>query len=116
MPIYVKNIKSQNNISIVTPEEYPSESNIPVRRLHLRYILNVLETAEATSIVTSELPAGFSLFSGDGMSKFLVDGVILLNFDPTMDRRKLSVIKMRSIKHTLKPQNIEISKDGIKII
>ena len=116
MPLYVKNIERQNNISIVTPEEYPSESNIPVRRLHLRYILNALETSKSTSVVTSELPVGSSLFSRDGMSEFLVDGVIILSFDPTMDRRKLSVMKMRSTKHTLKPHDIEIGKDGIKIV
>lgn len=117
MPIYVKNIeKPGDNISIITPKEYPSESNIPVIRLHLRYILNTLESADSTTLVTSELPVGSSLFSRDGISEFLADGVIILSFDPTMDRRKLSVMKMRSTKHTLKPHDIEIGKDGIKII
>ena len=90
--------------------------NIPVRRLHLRSILNALETADSTSMVTSEVNLGSSLCSRDGISEFLVDGVVLLSFDPTMDRRKLSVMKMRSTRHTLKPQNIEIGTGGIKII
>jgi len=78
--------------------------------------MDALETAETTSIVTSELPMGSSLLSRDGISEFLADGVITLNFDPTMDRRKLSVMKMRNTKHTLRPQDIEIGKGGIRFI
>ena len=116
MPIYLKNAEFQNDISIITPEEFPSGSNVPIRRLHLRYILNALETAESTSVVTSELPVGSSLFSRDGISEFLADGVIVLSFDPTMDRRKLSVMKMRNTRHTLKPQDIMIAEGGIKFV
>lgn len=116
MPIYIKNIETPSDISIINPEELPSGSNLPVRRLHLRYILSALETAKSTSVVTSELPIGSSLLSRDGMSEFLTDGVIVLNLDPTMDRRKLSVMKMRSTKHTLKPQDFEIGEGGIKLI
>jgi len=116
MPIYIKNMESNRDISIIGPEEFPSDSNLPVRRLHLRYILNALETAKSTSVVTSELPMGSSLLSRDGISEFLVDGVIVLSLDPTMDRRKLSVMKMRNTNHTLKPQDIEIGKGGMKFI
>jgi circadian clock protein KaiC len=116
MPIYLKNSEFQNDISIITPEEFPPGSNVPIRRLHLRYILNALETAESTSVVTSELPVGSSLFSRDGISEFLADGVIVLSFDPTMDRRKLSVMKMRNTRHTLKPQDIMIAEGGIKFV
>lgn len=116
MPIYIKNMESNRDISIIGPEEFPSDSNLPVRRLHLRYILNALETAKSTSVVTSELPMGSSLLSRDGISEFLVDGVIVLSLDPTMDRRKLSVMKMRNTNHTLKPQDIEIGKGGMKLI
>lgn len=116
MPIYMKNIESSRDISIISPEEFPSGSNVPVRRLHLRYILSALETAKSTSVVTSELPVGSSLFSRDGISEFLADGVIILSFDTTMDRRKLSVMKMRNTKHTLKPQDIEIEEGGIKLV
>ena len=116
MPIYLKNAEFQNDISIITPEEFPPGSNVPIRRLHLRYILNALETAESTSVVTSELPVGSSLFSRDGISEFLADGVIVLSFDPTMDRRKLSVMKMRNTRHTLKPQDIMIAEGGIKFV
>ena len=59
---------------------------------------------------------GSSLFSRDGISEFLADGVIILSFDPTMNRRKMSVMKMRNTKHTLKPHDIEIKEGGICFI
>jgi len=116
MPIYVKGTESNFDISIINSEEIPINTNLPVRRLHLRFIMDALETAETTSIVTSELPVGSSLLSRDGISEFLADGVITLNFDPTMDRRKISVMKMRNTKHTLRPQDIEIGEGGIRFI
>lgn len=117
MPIYIKNIEDpriENNL--IENQQIPEGSPVPTRRLHLRYIMNTLESSDATSIVTSELPAGSSLLSRDGISEFLADGVITLSLDPTMDRRKLSIMKMRNTKHTLKPQNIVIEQGGIKLI
>jgi circadian clock protein KaiC len=114
MPIYIRDseLKSKD-INIINPEEFTTDENFPVRRLHLHFIMNALETANCTSIVTSELPVGSNSLSRDGISEFLADGVIVLALDPTMDRRKLTVHKMRSTKHTLKPQDIEIGKGGI---
>lgn len=115
MPIYLKNPEFQgNDINIINPGDFGQEANFPVRRLHLHYIMNALETAQCTSYVTSELPVGSSSLSRDGLSEFLADGVITLALDPTMDRRKLSVVKMRSTKHTLKPQDVEIGQGGIR--
>jgi len=116
MPIYIKNQEIVNNINIIGPEEFTTGANFPIRRLHLHYIMNALETSNCTSLVTSELPHGSSNLSRDGLSEFLADAVIFLNYDSTMDRRKLSIMKMRSTKHTLKPQDIEIGYGGIKII
>jgi len=116
MPIFIRNIETQNDLNDITPEELPPNSNVPVRRLHLRYIMSTLETTQSTAIVTSELPVGSSLLSRDGISEFLSDAVIVLSLDPTMDRRKLSVMKMRNTRHTLKPQDIRIDAGGIKIV
>ncbi len=116
IPMYLKNIGNQSAVSIITSKELPFEDNVPVRRVHLNYIIAALETSKATSVVTSELSVGSSLLSRDGISEFLVDAVIVLSFDPTMDRRKMSVMKMRSTKHTLKPHGIEIGVGGIRII
>jgi circadian clock protein KaiC len=115
MPIYINNPEFSNEIDNIDHEEV-SSANFPVRRLHIHYIMNALETAKCTAVVTSELPSGSTNYSRDGLSEFLADGVIILNLDPTMDRRKLAIMKMRSTKHTLRPQNIEIGKGGIQLI
>jgi circadian clock protein KaiC len=117
MPIFMKNTENVTmDIDIASQEDYPEGVVLPTRRLHLRYILNALESSLSTSVVTSELPVGSSLLSRDGISEFLADGVITLNFDPTMDRRKITVMKMRNTKHTLKPQNMVIDDGGITIV
>jgi len=117
MPIYVRDAEdTSTDTNIVNPSEVPKGTSLPTRRLHLIYITNALESTESTSIVTSELPVGSNMLSRDGISEFLADGVIKLSFDPTMDRRKLSVMKMRNTKHTLKPQDIMIDMGGIKLI
>ncbi len=117
MPIYMRNIEDLDiDTNNLIPDEFPSGSTLPTRRLHLRYIMSALESSNCTSIVTSELPAGSNVLSRDGISEFLADAVITLSFDPTMDRRKLTVMKMRNTKHTLKPQNIQIDTGGIKLI
>jgi len=116
MPIYLRNIEPDTANEVLSSEELLTDRRVPIRRLHLRYIINALETAKATSIVTSELSLGSSNLSRDGISEFLADGVVTLSLDPTMDRRKLSVMKMRNTKHTLKPQDITIEHGGIKFI
>jgi circadian clock protein KaiC len=115
MPIYIQNAEfKSSDISVINPDDFSPSDTLPIRRLHLHYIMNTLDAARSTSLVTSELPVGSASLSRDGISEFLADGVITLSVDPTMDRRKLSVMKMRSTKHTLKPQDIEIGKGGIK--
>jgi len=117
MPIFIRSTEDSNfDTGMNNPEDFPSGVALPTRRLHLRYILNALETSKSTSVVTSELPVGSTLLSRDGISEFLADGVITLSLDPTMDRRKLSVMKMRNTRHTLKPHNIQIDSGGIKIV
>ncbi|MBN1281094.1 MAG: hypothetical protein JXA00_05550 [Candidatus Thermoplasmatota archaeon] len=115
MPIYINNPEFTSETETIDHDEITS-GNFPVRRLHLHYIMNALETSKCTAVVTSELPSSSTNYSRDGLSEFLADGVILLSLDPTMDRRKMAVMKMRSTKHTLKPQNIEIVRGGIQII
>jgi circadian clock protein KaiC len=117
MPIFMRNPEDFDiDTNIATADDFPTGTNLPTRRLHLRYIMSALESSNCTSIVTSELPVGSNMLSRDGISEFLADGVITLSFDPTMDRRKLSVMKMRNTKHTLKPQSIQIDTGGIKLI
>jgi circadian clock protein KaiC len=117
MPIYIRNPEDLNidTDDMIKHNDYAENSSLPTRRLHLLYIMNILESTKATSIVTSELPVGSNMLSRDGISEFLADGVITLKLDPTMDRRKISVMKMRNTKHTLKPHDIIIDSGGIRL-
>lgn len=105
-------VPSPNAINSIS---YPVES-IQAKRMHLRRLIGDLKNIPATVLVTSEIPEGSRSLSRDSVSEFLADGIILLGLDTTMDRRKLTIRKMRRTKHTLKPQNIEITENGIKII
>ena len=117
MPMYIGNLENGNSdYSFVNSEESTPSNTGPIRRRHLLFIMNALESSESTAIVTSELPMGSTNLSRDGISEFLADGVITLNFDQTMDRRKLSIMKMRNTKHTLKPQEIQIGPGGITLV
>jgi KaiC/GvpD/RAD55 family RecA-like ATPase len=115
MPLYLSNTQHENRAgySFIDSDKESSQYTSPSQRKHILYIMNALETSEATSIVTSELSVGSSNLSRDGISEYLADGVILLKADPTMDRRKLSIFKMRNTNHTLKPQDIQITEHGI---
>jgi len=117
MPIFIRNNEDSSlDINMVNTEDLPEGSNLPTRRLHLRFIMSALESSKSTAVVTSELPVGSSLLSRDGISEFLADGVITLSLDPTMDRRKLAIMKMRNTKHSLKPRDIVIESGGIKLV
>ncbi len=105
-------VPSPNSINSIS---YPVES-LQAKRMHLRRLIGDLKNIPATVLVTSEIPEGSRSLSRDSVSEFLADGIILLDLDTTMDRRKLTIRKMRRTKHTLKPQNIEITENGIRII
>ena len=96
-------------------QRYPAGS-IPATRMHVRRIMGFLNRENCTAMVTSEVPEGSRCLSRDTISEFLVDGIILMDLDTAMDRRKLTVRKMRATKHTLKPQNIMITEGGIKFL
>lgn len=90
---------------------YPVDS-IQAMRVHLRRLLSILKAENLTSLVTSEIPEGSRDLSRDSVSEFMVDGIFVLDLDTTMDRRKLTIRKMRATKHTLKPHTIEITEKG----
>jgi len=85
------------------------------QRAHIRHLINLLKQSEATTLVTSEVPEGSRDLSRDSISEFLSDGIILLNLDTTMDRRMLTIRKMRGTSHTLKTQHVVITKKGIAL-
>ena len=90
--------------------------SIPATRLHVRRLMSLLNKQNCTAMVTSEVPEGTRSLSRDTISEFLVDGIIFLDLDTSIDRRKLTVRKMRGTKHTLRPQDIQITEGGIKFV
>jgi KaiC/GvpD/RAD55 family RecA-like ATPase len=118
MPVWIVNRGSE----LIPSEDTVLKNPVPLdsvqaTRMHVRRILRILEEDASTVLVTSEITEGTRHLSRDSVSEFLVDGILVLDLDPSMDRRKLTVRKMRGTKHTLKPRDIEISsKGGIKIL
>jgi len=105
----------------IIPSDLSSERNtypvnsIQATRKHIRRIISILEDDECTTLVTSEIPEGSRCLSRDSISEFLVDGILILDLDSAMDRRKLTIRKMRGTRHTLKPQDIFINQGGIQL-
>jgi len=115
MPVLIERNIDFEKVPIVEKlSTYPANS-VTVARHHIRRIFGLLRKHPSTAMVTSELPAEISALSRDGISEFLADGVILLQMDPMMDRRKLTIWKMRGTKHVLKPIDISITDRGIEI-
>jgi KaiC/GvpD/RAD55 family RecA-like ATPase len=118
MPVWVVSRGSE----IIPPEDTVMSTPLPLdsiqaTRMHVRRLLRILEEDDCTALVTSEITEGSRNLSRDSVSEFLVDGILVLDLDPSMDRRKLTVRKMRGTKHTLKPRDIEInSKGGIRVL
>lgn len=116
-PIWMVNngnevIPSSNSMTTTT---LPIDS-IQATRIHLRRLIGILKEDKSTSMVTTEIPEGSRDLSRDSISEFLVDGILVLDLDTTMDRRKLTIRKMRGTKHTLKPHEISIGERGISLL
>jgi circadian clock protein KaiC len=118
MPVWVVH----RGAEIIPSEESVMTTPLPIdsiqaTRMHVRRLLSILEEDASTALVTSEIAEGSRNLSRDSVSEFLVDGILVLDLDPSMDRRKLTIRKMRGTKHTLKPRDIEINtKGGIKVV
>jgi circadian clock protein KaiC len=116
MPMWMVNngkevIPSSNSMTTTT---IPLDS-IQATRIHLRHLLKIIKEENSTTMVTTEIPEGSRDLSRDSVSEFLVDGIIVLGIDTTMGRRKLTIRKMRGTKHVLKPMDVEITENGIKL-
>lgn len=116
-PIWMVNngnevIPSSNSMTTTT---LPIDS-IQATRIHLRRLIGILKEDKCTAMVTTEIPEGSRDLSRDSISEFLVDGILVLDLDTTMDRRKMTIRKMRGTKHTLKPHEISIGERGISLL
>lgn len=115
VPVWVSGVKEVSPSEGLSETKYPAGS-IPATRLHVKRIFNILNQNNCTSLVTSEVTEGSRSLSRDTISEFLVDGILRMDLDTSMDRRKLTIRKMRATKHTLKPQDIMITEGGIKFL
>ena len=116
IPIWMSGVQEVTPLEgAVETKRYPAGS-IASTRMHVKNIVGILSRDNCTAMVTSEVPEGSRSLSRDTVSEFLVDGIILLDLDVTMDRRKLTIRKMRATKHTLKPHDIQIAEGGIKFL
>ena len=117
VPVWVVNkgneiIPAQESFSNTA---YPLGS-VEATRVHVRRLMSILSNNITTTLVTSEIPEGARSLSRDSVSEFLADGILLLDLDTTMDRRKLTIRKMRGTRHSLKPHDIQISFGGIQFL
>jgi circadian clock protein KaiC len=116
VPVWVSGIheivpSEQGNMSRNLPLD-----SIPATRTHIRRIMSIISKKNCTALVTSEVPEGSRSLSRDTISEFIVDGILLMDLDTTMDRRKLTIRKMRATNHTLKPHDIAITKNGLQFL
>lgn len=116
VPVWLDGVREIIPSEDVTAIKKYSPGSVPATRVHIRRIISILNKANCTAIITSEILEGSRSLSRDTISEFLVDGILLLDLDATMDRRKLTIRKMRATKHTLKPQDIVINEKGIKFL
>ncbi len=117
MPFWV----SDGSSEVIPSDGFKTTKKIPVgstsgTRMHVKKIIDILSRENCTALVTSEIPEGSRSLSRDSISEFLVDGIIIMDLDTSMDRRKLTIRKMRATKHTLKPQDIAIDSGGITFL
>jgi len=115
-PIFLRELEESHKFAKLLDTMIPVPLDAPlVTRMHITTIINELRGLNCTSILISELIDESKGLSRDTITEFLVDGVIILTLDETMDIRKMKIRKMRGTKHTLTPQSIEITSQGLRI-
>jgi len=114
MPIHVLGEHRSDDFTEHDPEEFKKQE-IPFLRLHLMFIVQTLETSKTTAMITSEIQMGSQMLSRDGVTEYIVDGVLSLAYNPDSSNRTLSIIKMRNTKHNMFKHPMEIDVGGITI-
>jgi circadian clock protein KaiC len=82
----------------------------------LYHLFKEIKLHGITTLLTTELPEDHRQLSADGISEFIADGVILLNYVGvgSAEYRSLNVRKLRYTSHTKSTLNYEIGKLGIE--
>ena len=106
-----------NNILSFEDNEKPLSDTLWIKRVVYRFIKKLQKYDKMTKIMISETEEGNEKLSKDGVSEFLCDGVIKIDY-MTMGgdySRQLKVRKMRSTKNNPDLFPLEISNKGIRI-
>lgn len=87
-------------------------------RVAMIQLMEKLRELGVTSLVTGTIPETSEALSGGGITEFIVDGIIKLDFVPVAEefKRTLTIRKMRRTNHSIMIHPFEISPTGLKII
>ena len=93
--------------------DYLIKDDLDIRRalINMNY---ELKSRGLTSIIITEALEEDGI-SKHGVEEYISDGVIIMRTNEALDTRTIKIPKMRTVKHTLKPNTFELGKDGIKI-
>lgn len=87
-------------------------SEADVKHNFIYNFMRVLKNTCSTNLLISEIKDGVS---ADGISEYAADGVVKLGINDTLDTRSLKISKMHHTAHSLKPINMSITSEGIKL-
>lgn len=87
-------------------------------RVALSSMIKKLKDMDVTSVLVGTIPETSEGLTGGGITEYLVDGVIKLEFTPVAEEynRTLEVRKMRRTDHAIEIFPIKITRDGLKLI
>jgi circadian clock protein KaiC len=106
-----------NNIISFEDSEKPISDNLWVKRVVYRLVKKLQKYPQITKILISETEEDKQELSKDGVSEFLCDGVIKIDYTTLGGEysRQLKVRKMRSTKNIPDVFPLEISSKGIQV-
>jgi circadian clock protein KaiC len=87
-----------------------------VRKAIMTLVERLHAFEDSTTMVTSELQEGSAWHSRDTVSEFACDGIIRLSKIEAAGKRVITVVKMRSTKHSFLPRRIEIGPKGLELV
>jgi len=75
----------------------------------------LLQENDLTALLLSEITTDGTTISRHGVEEFVVDGVVVLSKVEALDKRMLTIHKMRQTKHQLKPVTLTITNKGVSL-
>jgi KaiC/GvpD/RAD55 family RecA-like ATPase len=93
--------------------DYLIKDKTDVRRalIHMNY---ELKSHNLTTLMLTE-GKDEDTISQHGVEEYITDGVIILKINEALDTRTIKIRKMRTTKHTLKPNTFQLTQNGIQL-